>query len=217
LEERPDFKRIIMKFIIFHGSFGTPEENWFTWLKKELEKLGQEAFVPKFPVDDWEKVTEIGKQKAENWKGNQTLDNWMKTFKKKVLPKIKKKEKLCFIGHSLAPVFILHVVDKYNLKLDCAIFVSPFMEDIGGKWYQFYAVNKTFYKNDFNFDNLKKLIPNSYVLYGDNDPYVSSKFPKDFATKLNSKILKIKGGGHLNSEFGYTRFPMILELCKKIL
>jgi predicted alpha/beta hydrolase family esterase len=203
-----------MKFIIFHGSYGSLEGNWFPWLKRELEKLRQEVLLPKFPTDDWDEVNKIGENNIKNYKPKQTLNNWLAAFEKQVLPNIQEDDKLCFIGHSMGPQFILQVVDKYDIQLDSAIFVSPFMEDIKGGWYQFYAVNKTFYKTDFDFNKLRRLIPVSYVLYGSDDPYVDSKYPKEFAEKLGSEIIEIKGGGHLNAEVGMTSFPKVLKLCK---
>lgn len=53
-----------MNVFIIHGSWGNPKENWFPWLKSELEKLGHKVFVPKFP-------TPIG----------QKLDAWLNIFK----------------------------------------------------------------------------------------------------------------------------------------
>lgn len=41
---------IMANVIIIHGAYGNPEENWFPWLKKELEKLDCRVFVPKFPT-----------------------------------------------------------------------------------------------------------------------------------------------------------------------
>ena len=35
---------------IIHGTEGYPEENWFPWLKKELEQKGHIVFVPQFPT-----------------------------------------------------------------------------------------------------------------------------------------------------------------------
>ena len=34
---------------IFHGTEGYPEENWFPWLKQNLEDLGYQVYVPHFP------------------------------------------------------------------------------------------------------------------------------------------------------------------------
>jgi len=48
---------------IFHGVNGSPEENWFPWLKGKLEADGHKVFVPQFPTPK-----------------NQTLDNWLKVL-----------------------------------------------------------------------------------------------------------------------------------------
>lgn len=197
-----------MKFIIFHGAFSNPESNWFPELKEKLEALGQQVLVPTFPVDSWGNVTKQGK----NYKSKiQTLDNWLKVFDQ-FFKTFKKGEKICFIGHSLGPLFILHIVEKYKIKLDSAIFVSPFTKRLD--MWQFNAVNNTFYKTDFNFKKLKKLIPISYVLFSENDPYVKTKQPQDFAQKMGSSAIQIRRAGHLNSEVNLNEFPLILEICK---
>ncbi|MBI3981003.1 alpha/beta hydrolase [Candidatus Microgenomates bacterium] len=198
-----------MKFILFHGSFGHPQENWFPRLREQLEILGQDVLVPEFPSEDFEEITKLGKNIVPS---RQSLENWFKVFEKEVLPALKKGEKLCFIGHSLGPLFILHVVSKYNIRLDCAIFVSPFMEKLNNLW-QFDLVNKTFYKTDFDFDQLKKLIPVSYVLYSENDPYVSKSHPILFAKMLDSSLIFVKKAGHMNSAVNLNEFPLVLDLC----
>lgn len=197
-----------MKFVIFHGAYGSPEGNWFPQLKEQLEDLGQEVIAPQFPVDIWDNVT----SKGEGYKSPiQNLENWLKKFENDVLPNLKKKEKLCFIGHSLGPVFILHIVEKFNIQLDSSIFVSPFFGPLD-EW-EFNTVNGTFYKSDFDFEKLKKLIPVSYVLYSDNDPYVPQDQPKEFAEKLNSSLIPVRRAGHINSEVNLNEFPLVFDLC----
>lgn len=198
-----------MKFVLFHGAFGSPDGNWFPELKEKLETLGQEVISPHFPVESWETFTKAGPTIPPK---NQSLSSWMKEFDR-YYRNFKKGEKLCFVGHSLGCVFILHVVDTYNLHLDSAIFVSPFMSRLNSLW-QFDHANASFYKTDFDFDTLKKLIPISYVLYSGNDPYVDKSHPTLFGNSLDSSLIYVKKAGHMNSEVNLNEFPLVLELCK---
>lgn len=197
-----------MKFVIFHGSFGHPQEHWFPQLKESLELLGQEVLVPKFPCEDFDELTKAGPNSSLRY---QSLEGWYKVFEKEVLSTIKKSEKLCFVGHSLGPLFILHIVEKYNLKLDCAIFVSPFMNKLNKAW-QFDLVNETFYKTDFDWDKLKKSIPVSYVLYSESDPYVDKTHPTLFAKALDSSFIFVKKAGHMNGAVNLNEFPLVFDL-----
>ena len=200
-----------MQFVIFHGAYGSPSGNWFPYLKEEFEKLDQKVLVPEFPVEDWNTVT---KTKPKNKPKNQDLEVWLKVFEKEVYPKIKNEKHLCFIGHSLGPLFILHACGKFNLKLDLAIFVAPFLWTPNTIW-QIDYVNQSFYKKKIDFKKIRKLISHSYVFYGDNDPYVPKKYPLEFAKKIGSSIIPVKGGKHMNAEAGYTRFPLVLKLCRE--
>lgn len=199
-----------MQFVIFHGSFGDKDRNWFSYLKRELTQLGQSVVLEQYPVDEWDTVSANG---PEHHSSHQNLDNWMKTFEKVVLPQIGEDEPICFVGHSLAPLFILHILEKHKIQLDCAIFVAPFLSTLHRKW-EIDNVNSTFYKEDFDFSTLGKLIPVSYVLYSNNDPAVPIEQPREFTRNLNSSPIIIKGGGHLNDKTGYSTFPLVLELCK---
>lgn len=196
-----------MKFLLFHGAFGRPESNWFPELKDKLESLGQEVIAPRFPVDSWDDVTRNGPSAPPK---HQSLENWLAAFED--VRKPLQGKKLCFIGHSLGPLFILHVVERYNIKLDCAFFVSPFLDKLNRSW-QIDHVNQSFYKTDFDFGKLKKLIPISYVLYSDNDPYVDKNHSVFFAKSLDSSLIFVKKAGHMNSEVNLNEFPLVLDLC----
>jgi len=196
-----------MKFIFIHGSFGSPNGNWFPELKQKLEEIGQTVIAPQFPVDNWDEMVKNGPTVPLK---NQNLIHWLEILEP-IAKNLNKGEKLCFVGHSLGPLFILHVVEKFHLQLDSAIFVSPFLDTLD-KW-EFNHANGSFYKTDFDFDNLKKLIPVSYVLYSDNDPYVKKEKSIAFGKALDSAIIPVRRAGHLNSEINLNEFPLVLDLC----
>lgn len=197
-----------MKFVLFHGAFGSPESNWLPELKDKLESLGQVVLAPAFPVDTWDNITKLGTGVPS---AKQNLANWLTEFET-LRKTCKKGEKLCFVGHSLGSLFILHVVEKYGLQLDSAIFVCPFLETLHKSW-QIDHVNKSFYNTDFNFPRLKKRIPVSYVLYSNDDPYVDQKYSEDFGRALGSSMILLKRAGHMNSEVNLNDFPLIMDLC----
>lgn len=197
-----------MKFVVFHGSFRTPQDDWIPYLKTKLEYMDQEVIVPQFPIDSKDTINEATTVTKQN------LNSWLKTFENEILPKIKKsKERLCFIGHSLGNVFILHILEKYDIQLDCAIFVSPFFDKLGQVPVYIDKVNTTFYKSAFDFKSLQEKMDVSYVLYSDTDPYVEPHRALNFAKLLDSSHIMIKKAGHLSSDVNLTEFPMVYNLC----
>lgn len=200
-----------MKFVIFHGAFGTINSNWFQTLKEQLEVLNQEVILHQFPIDSWDEIIKEGKDYKPKY---QTLENWLKEFEINILPLITD-EKVCFIGHSLSPLFILHLLSKFDIKIDSAIFVSPFLElKYDDNVWPINTVNKEFYSTHFDFLKLKEQIPISYVLYSDNDPYVDKNESVLFGKSLDSSLIYVKRAGHMNSEVNLNEFPLVLELCK---
>jgi len=67
-----------MKFVILHGAYGSPQGNWFPYLKTQLELIGQNVLTPQFPVEDHELINKLGEKKAKA--KNQYLDNWLDHF-----------------------------------------------------------------------------------------------------------------------------------------
>jgi len=181
-----------MNVIKIHGAYGSPEENWIPWLKKELENLGCKVFVPKFPTPK-----------------NQTLNNWFKVFKKyeKYL-----NEDTILIGHSLGPAFILRILDRLNKPVKASFFVAGFISKLNNP--DFDEINKTFLQKKFNWKKIKQNCENFFVFYSDNDPYVPDGEAKKLALNLNIEPILIKNAGHFNEETGYLRFPLLLKMLK---
>lgn len=204
-----------MKYLIMHGSYGSPEENWFRWLEKELKIKGFEVILEQFPVDDWAEIESIGPSAIASFTPKQNLSIWEAYFVKNILPKLGD-EPFVFVGHSAAPLFMLHMLEKYSFRLAGAIFVAPFFNipDRPEIW-QFYPTNKTFYNYDFDFAKIKsQILGKSFVVYGDDDPYVPSTEPPLFAKQLGSELVVVPNGGHCGGIFH--EFPQVLQLATKI-
>ena len=197
-----------MQFVIFHGSLGSKNGNWFPDLYKKLTSMGQEVYCPQYPVDEYDKIVD-----NPNGDTKQNLNSWMNTFEKEVLPNLSASKKICFVGHSLGNLFILHVLAKHKIKLDCAIFVSPCLDKLELVPWQYDLVNTSFYKTDFDFSDLVKRVPTSYVLYSDSDPYIEPKRALHFAKAMESSSILVKRAGHLNSDVNLNEFPLVFDLC----
>lgn len=177
---------------IIHGVGGNPEENWFPWLKKELEALGHNAIVPQFPTPD-----------------NQTLDHWFKTleeYKKFITPST------IFVGHSLGVSFILNVIEKQPVK--AAFLVAGFVGVAGNK---FDDSMKTFTQRNFGWEQIRKNCKNFVIFHSDNDPYVKVEKADELAEHLGVKVNLVKGAGHLNKAAGYDTFDFLLEQVQAFL
>jgi len=182
-------------FFIIHGSFGSPKENWFPWLKTKLEGLNYETIVPKFPTPE-----------------GQSLVNWLKIFES--YEKQINNDSI-FVGHSLAPAFLLSVLEKINIPIKGAFFVSGFLKLLGDETFD--SVNKTFVERDFNWQKIKQNCKHFYIYHSDNDPYVPIECANELATKLEVKLRIVKNAGHFNSEAGYTKFEKLFKDIESLL
>ncbi|MFA5050135.1 MAG: alpha/beta hydrolase [Candidatus Micrarchaeia archaeon] len=176
---------------IFHGSYGSPNGNWFGWLKNELENEKIEVCIPKFPTPK-----------------NQSLENWMEVFSKY---KDMVSENSVFIGHSLGVAFLLALLEKH--KIDSAFLVSGFIGNLENEIFD--SVNKTFTQRKFDWEKIRKNCKKFYIIHSDNDPYVPLKKAQEIAKYLGLKVIIIKGAGHFNSEAGYNKFELLLEKIKE--
>ena len=72
---------------IFHGTEGYPEENWFPWLRENLEAKGCKGIIPQFPTPP------IVPAKISGW------FDVLKEYEKDI------NEDTIFVGHSLGGSF----------------------------------------------------------------------------------------------------------------
>jgi predicted alpha/beta hydrolase family esterase len=183
----------MVNVIIVHGTYGHPGENWFPWLKSELEKEKHSVFVPKFPTPE-----------------NQTLRNWIKEFEKH---KQHLNKDSIVIGHSLGTPFLLTVIENLDEPITAAFFVSGNTGLLGNP--KLDKLNQSFVDKKFDWKKIKKNCLKFYVFHSDNDPYVPLKKAEDLAKNLGVKVILVKNAGHFNEKAGYTKFELLLEKIEK--
>ncbi len=146
--------------LILHGILGNSRENWFPWLREELEQRGWNVLLPDLPNSD-----------------RPDRDEWFKTARK--LVSTVNFSELAVVGHSLGVVTVLDLIEAENKKVKSLITVSGFGKDYGAELNSYFLKEK---KIDFN--KVWNLVGKSVVIYGDNDPYVPQITLKDLADSL---------------------------------
>jgi len=177
---------------IIHGIYGNPEENWFPWLKKELELLGCKVFIPRFPNP-----------------GSPKLNEWLEFFNKYTNYL---NDNCIVIGHSMGVAFLLRILEKYSVR--AAFFIASVTPGIKNKysWSM-----KTFIDKELDWSKIKNNCKNFFIYNSDNDPYIPLKKGEELAQNLNSKLIIVKNSGHFNTKAGYVKFELLLNDIKKII
>ena len=175
-----------MNFFIIHGTDGSPQGNWFPWLKAELERKNHAVYVPQL-LD----------------KSHQSLDSWTTAFRKY---EEKVNEESVFIGHSIAPAFILSLLERHKVK--SCIFVAGFLGELGSELDPYLD---TFVNYNFDFEKIKTNCSEFTLFYSDDDLYVPLKNAQLLADKLGVELTLISNAGHFNKDSGFTEFEKILD------
>lgn len=175
------------RVFIVHGFQATPDCNWFPWLKRELEKKGFEAIVPVMPDSAHPKCNEWVNH-LKNIIGHPRKDDF-------------------FVGHSLGSIAILRYLEKLSINdhVGGAIFVSGFIDSLGVKEIE------SFFEKQIDNERIKKICPRFVVIHSDDDPYVSLRHGENLRDKLVAEFIIMHGGGHLNTNNGFFKIPVVLE------
>jgi uncharacterized protein len=180
---------------IFHGTAGSPEGNWFPWLKEKLEAKGLHVFVPRFPTPEGE-----------------SLESWLK-----VLEDYKQQinTDTILVGHSKGGLFTLRLLERLSKPVYATFLVSS---PVGIKPILYFKEDESF-SDGFTF-KWKKIRTNSQhfiVYHSDPDPYICLGNGKELVKHLKVHLKFIPNAGHLNAESGYTKFERLLHDIESVL
>lgn len=177
--------------LIIHGIGGHAGIHWQQWLHDELTKLDYEVLMPEMPNPD-----------------KPDRNAWLQTIKDVVGSSDLKN--LTIIGHSLGATAAFDYIEQLDERIDGLVSVSGFAEDYGAELNGYFLKQK-----HIDFEKVRNNLSWSEVLYGDDDPYVTQEALKYVADSLNVEPIIIPGGGHLNTEKGYTELPQLFKILER--
>ncbi len=176
------------RVIIAHGAEGSPEINWFPWLKDQLIALGISVLAPQFPTP-----------------ADHTLQSWMEVLNQTAGMLT---DRDILVGHSTGALFFVNVLNSLDKQVKASVLVGGFVQPIGIQRYD--TLNTTFLNDRFDWPRIRRNSGKVLIYYGNNDPYVPLKNSEELAKRFEVQPIIIKGGGHLNAEFGYNKFEKLL-------
>ncbi len=180
---------------VFHGTGGYPEENWFPWLKRELEAMGcRKVIVPQFPTPDG--------QTPEAW--FQAFDRYARDFTADTL----------LVGHSLGGAFLLRVLERSPVRIKAAFLVAA---PVGIKPIKNWATDQPFIGHPFDWAAIKAHCGKFFVFHSDDDPYVCLGNGEELARRLGTELIFRPASGHFNTAAGFEKFDLLLERIKSVL
>ena len=179
------------KALILHGTGGSSKENWFSWLKSELEKEGYDVWVPDLPGADKPNIKKYNKFIFEN-------NPW--DFD----------EETILIGHSSGAVAILGLLQQLpkDIKIGSCYFVGAFKNDLGWD-----SLSELFIE-PFDFNLIKKKAKTFTFIHSDNDPYCPLDHAKFLAEQVGGELIIREEQGHFSTTTNpeYTQFPYLRDL-----
>lgn len=161
--------------------------NWFPWLKQELEQREYNVWLPELP-HAWEPDL------TRYWNFLKNFD-----FNKETL----------LIGHSSGAAMVFGLLHKLPREktVKKAISVAGFYKDEGWNCAGLFS-------EIYDWEKIKHQAKNISLVWSPDDPYISKEQTQYLARVLDIKPIIFQNKGHFNLEKGekFRQFPELLEM-----
>ncbi len=182
-----DFSRNKPRFVLLHGYKGSPNKDFFPWLKKEFEAKGHEVEVPEMP-------------NTMSPNENEQVDFLLKNTKID--------EHTVIIAHSLGCIVALKTLMKLNKPISGLLLVVPAM-DPKYPGAQVKSYQKEFNWN-FDFEQINKLTSGRIAILSDSHEEERVPYLKKLASQLKANLIEVTAN---NKHFNSDQEPLILKAC----
>ncbi len=178
--------------LILHGTNSTPNDNWFPWLKTQLEERGYAVWSPQLPHAEKPNIQRYNKFLFGN-------ENW-RFDPDSVL-----------IGHSSGAVAILGLLQALppDAKVGTCILVGAFKDDL--HWDSL----KDLFIEPLDFAKIRQHAQKIIFVHSDDDPHCPLEGAEYLKDQLHAQLLVKHGQKHFSIGTAgdqYREFPLILDL-----
>ncbi|MBN1262942.1 MAG: alpha/beta hydrolase [Candidatus Pacebacteria bacterium] len=180
--------------LILHGTdFGKKQQqrfnNWFPWLKKKLEQLDYQVFLPELP-QAWEPNL------ARYWLFLKNFD-----FNRESI----------LIGHSSGATAVFGLLHELppGKEVGLAVSVAGFYKDEGWGCRGLFA-------KEYNWEKIRSQVKKIVLIWSPDDPYISREQTDFLSQRLRVRPTIIPDKKHFNLEAspGFIKFPELLKIIK---
>lgn len=181
------------KVLIVHGWSGTPESNWFSWMKRELQSQNVIVEVPQMPGADFPK-----------------MKDWVDHIHTKI---DKPDEEIFLVGHSLGCMAIMRYIESLadDQKIGGILLVAGFSHSIGIPYLD------DFFTVPLNYGKVRDAVIKKTFICSDNDPFVPLAEGECLKNMLGGSLIVLHDAGHINESDGFVTFAKGLEELLQIM
>jgi len=185
---------------IVHGWGGTPESDWYAWLKKMLEVHDAEAILPAMPNPDVPKINAWVSHLNEVVR-NPSLNTY-------------------FVGHSIGCQTILRYLEILGKeRVGGCLFIAPWLhlKETGYETESERQIAKPWIETPISWEKIRRHCSKFVSVFARDDPFVPVEESKMFEERLGSKTIVMPVKAHFTSGDGYKELHVALNETLKLI
>lgn len=184
------------RVFLIHGWEGYPENCWFPWLKKELEKNSFEVTVPAMPHPK-----------------NPTIEDWVSHLASVVG---EPDENTYLVGHSIGCQTILRYVEQLQKPVGGVVCVAGFFRLLYLATEEEKILAKPWLETPLDYNKIKSNANKIIAIFSDDDPDVDLGDKELFEKHLGAKTIVEHQKGHFSDDVGVKELPSALGAVLEI-
>ncbi|MDE1871660.1 MAG: alpha/beta hydrolase [Candidatus Micrarchaeota archaeon] len=189
------------RMILVHRWGGTPNSDWYPWIRRMLLERDFEVLVPEMPHTNEPHIGEWVPYLSEVAKG---ID-----------------ENTYFIGHSVGCQAIMRYLEELGGDVAVgAVFIAPWLNLIGSSLEsnEEKELAMEWTSTPIDLHAVKRHLKSSFALFSDNDPFVPLDDSRIFREELGSRVVIHPKRGHFTEDDGvlelHAAFNEIMKMAK---